>query len=81
MLDWLGDAVDNIPESPGIGQKQRKAPQGIWHRRGTQSKNTCRPQGKAEGKCGKTLAKGILSKEILATINSTVPIGFYTWMT
>jgi len=43
MLDWMGDAVETFP---GIrnGKKQRKAPQGIWHRRDLIK--TLQPQGK-----------------------------------
>jgi len=70
-----------FPE-PRIGQKQRKAPQGNGHRRGTHPKTLSGTSGKAERKIVEKLAQqGESYLRNWATIKLDVPIDLWPWMT
>ncbi|MFT7365052.1 MAG: DNA polymerase-1, partial [Algoriphagus sp.] len=75
MLGLMGDAVDNIPGIPGIGQKTAVK---LLKEYGTVEellKNTADLKGKQKENVENFAQQGILSKE-LATIKIDVPIDF-----
>lgn len=75
ILGLMGDAVDNIPGIPGIGEKTAVKLLKTYGTLEELLKNTHELKGKQREKVEEFGQQGILSKE-LATINQDVPIAF-----
>ncbi|WP_057937166.1 DNA polymerase I [Algoriphagus resistens] len=75
ILGLMGDAVDNIPGIPGIGQKTAVKLLKTYGTVEELVKNTADLKGKQKENVEKFAAQGILSKE-LATIKCDVPITY-----
>lgn len=75
ILGLMGDAVDNIPGIPGIGQKTAVKLLKIYGTVEELIKNTADLKGKQKENIENFAAQGILSKE-LATIKCDVPITY-----
>ncbi len=75
ILGLMGDAVDNIPGIPGVGEKTAKKLIQDWG----SLENLLANAGQIKGKLGENIAahaeQGLLSKE-LAVIETDVPIAF-----
>ena len=74
-LGMMGDAVDNIPGLPGVGDKTAKKLIKTYGNIETVLKNSNEIKGKLGEKIGANKAQGLLSKK-LATIMLDVPVKF-----
>ncbi len=75
MLGLMGDAVDNIPGIPGIGQKTAVKLLKEYGSVEELIKNTDKLKGKQKENVENFAQQGVMSKE-LATINVEVPVDF-----